>query len=131
MVPISSARTTAAPASAATVASGSRNQRGRDMRSSLENHVDLADNLAQVHEPALAIARIEAHLVRSLDIEKFRRNDTWCERLQLMAIQGVLLGDTDVGAIDQYAAALDVHAITGHTDNAFEEALSLLQMHDL
>src|SRR5208282_1231320 len=125
------ARTTAAPASAVTVASGSRNQRGRDMRSSLENHVDPADDLAHVHESALAIARIEAHLVRSLDIEEFRGNDTGCERLQLMAIQGVALGDTDVGAIDQYAAALDVHAITGYTDNAFEEALSLFEMHQL
>src|SRR5208282_6806718 len=130
MVSISSARTTAAPASAATVASGSRNQRGRDIRSSLKHHVNLANDLADVNESTLAVARIEAHLVRSLDVEVTRGNDARRERLQAMAIQGVALGDADVGAIDEHVAILDAHAVPGHAHNAFEEALPLLQMHE-
>src|SRR5437867_4417836 len=101
------------------------------MRMDLEDHLDLADDLAHMDEPARAIARIEAHLMRPLDIEISRGNDARCERLQLMAIQRVLLGDTDVGVIDEHAPTLDTDPVASDADNAFEEALSLPEVHQL
>src|SRR6266542_6001288 len=101
------------------------------MRARLEDHLDLADDLTHMNQPARAIARIKTHLVRALNIEISRGDDTGCERLQVIAVQRVLLRDTDVGAIDEYAMILNAHSVTGHTHDAFEKTLSLLQMHQL